>query len=44
MDNEQIRQVEQTVRFQHPEKLLTTVPPLDETLIATCAGYLGHPF
>jgi len=35
MDNEQIRQVEQTVRFQHPEKLLTTVAPLDETLIAT---------
>jgi len=35
MDNEQIRQVEQTVRFQHPEKLLTTVAPLDEPVIAT---------
>ena len=38
MDKVQIQQVEQTVRFQHPEKLLTTVPRLDETLIAPILG------
>lgn len=38
MDNVQIQQVEQTVGFQHPEKLLTTVPRLDEPLIATILG------
>lgn len=38
MDNVQIQQVEQTVRFQHPEKLLTTVPPLDEPVIASILG------
>ena len=35
MDNVQIQQVEQTVRFQHPEKLLTTVPRLDEPVIVS---------
>jgi len=38
MDDLQIQQVEQTARFQHPEKLLTTVPRLDEPVIATILG------
>lgn len=38
MDNVQIQQIEQTVRFQHREKLLTAVPPLDEPVIATILG------
>jgi acyl-CoA thioesterase-1 len=38
MDDVQIQQVEQTVRFQHPEKLLTTVARLAEPVIATILG------
>jgi hypothetical protein len=38
MDDVQIQQVEQTVRFQHPEKLVIPVPHLDEPVIATILG------
>ena len=35
MDNVQSHYLEQIVRFHHPEKVLTTVPHLDETLTAS---------